>query len=239
MCEYNTSMSAFASIYAICRFGIVRLCTFLVCVAIAPVVANAQTARLADMAFEDPAFRDCVLAQAKKQAWQATSEVTTLTCHGGKIQSVAELGKFENLKRVSFFRNRIEKFSAGDMPALEHLNLAQNSLQRFDIGAAPALRELYLFRNRLSEFSAVSWPSLAKLRISENRLTAIRLENLPRLEKAYIHDNKLEAIDLAVGLPALKFVDLRINPLPDPVYDVLDAMDGVTIPHDGNAEDWE
>ena len=59
------------------------------------------------------------------------------------------------------------------------------------------------------------------------------------MAKAHIHDNELETIDLATDLPALTFVDLRLNPLPDPVYDVLDAMEGVTIPHDGNAEDWE
>ena len=208
-------------------------------VALAPVATFAQATPLSELRFEDPAFRECLMAEARKQSWTTTADVTTIQCHGGKIERVDELAAFENLRRASFFRNRISRVTLGDMPALERLNLAQNGLTHFEIGAVPALRELYLFRNRLDRFIAVGWPALAKLRISENRLTSIRLENLPALAKAHIHDNKLETIDLSIDLPALSFVDLRLNPLPDPVYDVLDAMEGVTIPHDGNAEDWE
>ncbi len=208
-------------------------------VALVPVVAMGDAKPLSEMPFKDTNFRNCVMAEANKQSWTTTADVTALKCHGGKIERVDELAAFENLRQASFFRNRITHFAAGDMPALEHLNLAQNGLKDFQIGSVPALRELYLFRNQLERFSAVGWPALAKLRLSENKLTAIQLEQLPRLAKAHIHDNELETIDLATDLPALTFVDLRLNPLPDPVYDVLDAMEGVTIPHDGNAEDWE
>ncbi len=40
-------------------------------------------------------------------------------------------------------------------------------------------------------------------------------------------------------LTGLRFIDVRSNPEPDPVYDYLAAFDGVKVSHDGNTEDWK
>ncbi|MEM9057529.1 MAG: hypothetical protein AAGD86_08640 [Pseudomonadota bacterium] len=194
---------------------------------------------IAELTFTDAGLAACVEKHADKHGWSTADDVAELTCHNAGIASLDGLEALPRLKRASFFRNRVKRFSAASLPLIEHLNIAQNQLESFSLEQAPALKELYLFRNELTEFAASAMPMLTKLRISENQLAAVELANLPRLSRAYLHDNALEDIDLSVGLPALKFVDLRINPLPDPVYDVLDAMTGVTIPHDGNAEDWE
>ncbi|MEY8198653.1 MAG: hypothetical protein RPS47_05385, partial [Colwellia sp.] len=93
-------------------------------------------------------------------------------------------------------------------------------------------------KNKLKKINFTGLKQLTKIRITSNKLTQLDISPLISLEKAYFFDNKLEDLIVA-GLPKLKFIELRQNPMPDEVYDRYDALEGITIIHDGNADDWK
>lgn len=194
---------------------------------------------LSSISLRDESLQSCVQAEAAKKGWAYAGDVTALNCNGKGISQVDDIKAFPNLEKASFFRNKIVEAQITELPMLEHLNLANNRLESIDISGADKLGELYLFNNKLSDFDATGLAALKKLRINENKLESIKLENLEALEKVYLFDNQLPDLDLSTNLPKLSFVDARSNPMPDEVYDYLDSLEGITIPHDGNAEDWE
>jgi len=196
-------------------------------------------AELGSISLRDESLQSCLQAAAAKNGWVYATDVTALNCNGKGISYVDDINAFANLKKASFFRNKVVEAQLSDLPMLEHLNLANNQLKSIEISDAGRLEELYLFNNSLSDFDATGLKSLKKLRINQNKLESIKLENLEVLEKVYLFDNQLPDLDLSTNLPKLSFVDARSNPMPDEVYDYLDSLEGITIPHDGNAEDWE
>ena len=193
---------------------------------------------LADFTFVDNALSTCISEQVKKNNWQTVKDVHTLKCHGMGIASIEGLEKLTQLKSLSLFGNKLENVDLRAFSQLEYINIANNKLNTIYITGLSHLKTLYLFKNKLSTLDFTGLSKLKKIRITNNLLSSLDLSPLISLEKAYFFDNKLENVVVA-GLPKLKFIELRQNTMPDEVYDRYDALEGITIIHEGNAEDWK
>lgn len=193
---------------------------------------------LADLTLVDNALSVCITEQAKKHNWQAVKDVHTLKCHGMGIASIEGLEKLTQLKSLSLFGNKLENVDLRAFSQLEYINIANNKLHSIYIKGLSHLKTLYLFKNKLSTLDFTGLSKLKKIRITNNQLSSLDLSPLISLEKAYFFDNKLENVVVA-GLPKLKFIELRQNTMPDEVYDRYDQIEGITIIHEGNAEDWK
>lgn len=193
---------------------------------------------LADLTFVDNALSACITEQAKKHNWQAIKDVHTLKCHGMDIASIEGLEKLTQLKSLSLFSNQLVSVDLRNLSQLEYINIANNKLNTIYITGLSHLKTLYLFKNNLSTVDFTGLSKLSKIRITSNQLSSLDLSPLISLEKAYFFDNKLEDVVVA-GLPKLRFIELRQNTMPDEVYDRYDQIEGITIIHEGNAEDWK
>ncbi len=193
---------------------------------------------LALVKIKDNNLAACIKKNAEKKQWQSASDITEIKCHGMNITSLVGLESFDSLKKLSLFNNQLTSVDLQTFKHLEHINIANNRLTNINIVGLAQLKSLYLFKNKLItvDFNGVS--QLKKIRITNNKLKILDISPLISLEKAYFFDNKLEELIVA-GLPKLKFIELRQNPMPDEVYDRYDALEGITIIHDGNADDWK
>jgi len=186
----------------------------------------------------DPALRRCIAQSAVKNNWQHRVKVKELICHGMGIKSLKGIKQFNGLTKLSLFHNELVSVDLTELPNLEYLNLAKNKLRFINIIDLSRLHTLYLFKNKLVEIDLSGLSNLKKIRLTNNLLKSLDISDLAAVEKIYLFDNKLE--DLVVrGLPKLKFIELKHNPMPDEVYDRYDRLNGITIIHDGNADDWK
>jgi len=72
----------------------------------------------------------------------------------------------------------------------------------------------------------------------QNQLNKLEISPLQSLVESYLWDNQLEDLQIT-GLDKLEFLDVKQNPMPDELYDFYDQHTGITISHDGNADDWK
>jgi len=186
----------------------------------------------------DQALSDCIAAQTNKNGWKTVEDVQTLKCHGMSISNIEGLHVLTHLKSLSLYNNDLENIDLRIFNQLEHVNIANNKLRTIYLSNLSHLHTLYLFKNNLVTVDFNGLNKLSKIRITNNQLSFLDISPLISLEKAYFFDNKLEEL-IVKGLPNLKFIELRQNPMPDEVYDRYDALDGITIVHDGNADDWK
>jgi protein phosphatase 1 regulatory subunit 7 len=186
----------------------------------------------------DKALANCIAAHTKKHDWQVVEDVQSLKCHGMGITSIEGLNALTQLKSLSLYNNKLKNLDLREFDQLEHVNIANNKLSTIYLTNLSHLHTLYLFKNKLVTVDFTGLNKLSKIRITNNQLSSLDISALISLEKAYFFDNKLEDLIVA-GLPKLKFIELRQNPMPDEVYDRYDALDGITIVHDGNADDWK
>ncbi len=206
------------------------------------IICNAQSVfakqPLHELALSDSALQQCVQQHASKNNWQLLSDVDVLKCHGMNITSLEGLQVLSQLTSLSLYNNKLQQADLRAYNQLEHLNISGNKLKTVNVVGLNKLKTLYLFKNKLKTVDFKGLSQLKKIRITNNQLETLDISPLTALEKAYFFDNKLE--DLVVkGLPKLTFIELRQNPMPDDVYDRYDAIDGITIVHDGNADDWK
>lgn len=188
--------------------------------------------------FADAALSKCIKEHAQANGWVTAEEVTKLKCHGMDIKNIEGINVFTQLTSLSLFNNELQSVDLSSLNDLEAINIADNKLQNINITGLSKVTSLYLFKNELTTVDFTGLSQLKKLRITNNQLNKVDISSLVALEKAYFFDNKLE--DLIVkGLPKLKFIELRQNPMPDEVYDRYDELEGITIVHDGNADDWK
>ena len=186
---------------------------------------------------KDPNLAKCIANSAEKHQWSKAEEVTALICHNKKISSVEGIDRYPNLEKLSLHKNRIDSFNLSGLSKLQVLNLGRNQLTELRLEVFPALEQLYVFGNNLTKLELYDLPALNLLKANNNLMTQLSYRNLPNIQKMHIFDNQLETIDI-YNLPALIYMDCRQNPMPDPLYDEMDAMEDVTFHHDGNAEDW-
>jgi Leucine-rich repeat (LRR) protein len=201
------------------------------------VILLSGNALAADFAVDDAQLQKCITKLAMQNQWKTAEDVVEISCHNQNIRSLNGIEQFVNVARLSFHRNMINSVKLDRLTRLTHLNLSRNNLTELHIADFPELAEVYVFRNNLRTLTLSNLPKLANINANTNKLVEFTYSNLPLLEKIYIFNNTLETVDIH-KLPALKYMDTRQNPMPDALYDEMNALRGVTILHDGNAEDW-
>ncbi len=199
---------------------------------------SGQSAQALDVTFSDRNLTSCVQDIISKKQWQALDQITSIECHSKKIASLAGIEQLVKLQKLSLYNNNLTQAELGNLPDLRHLNLAKNQITQVTLTQLPALAELYLFGNRLEKFHLQQLPALKLLKINDNRILTFTYQDLPALQKIYMFNNLMEHVDI-YHLPAMIYMDARQNPMPDPLYEKMDKITGVTFLHDGNAEDWQ
>jgi len=199
---------------------------------------HALAQSIENLIVEDSFLLDCIQKEAEKNHWQESQDVRKLTCHGLKISSLKGLEQLNNLERLSLYNNKLTLADLRSFKRLEYINIANNKLQSIKLTGLAKLKTLYLFKNNLTTLNFTGLIQLKKVRITNNKLSSLDISPLTSLEKAYFFDNKLEDLIIS-GLPKLTFIELKQNPMPDEVYDRYDELEGITIIHDGNTDDWK
>lgn len=187
---------------------------------------------------KDKALMMCMEQLARSNQWQSVNDIDKLKCHGMDIKSIEGLNSAKNLNSLSLFNNQLKEIDLRSFSKLEYFNGANNKITSVKLSNLSHLKTLYLFKNKLKDIDFTGLKQLKKIRMTGNKLIGIDISPLVSLEKAYFFDNKMEDLKVS-GLPKLKFIELRQNPMPDDVYDRYDALEGITIVHDGNADDWK
>lgn len=188
-------------------------------------------------AIKDEKLRQCLEKTGKKNNWKTPPEYQELICHNKNITSLEGLESYQNLVKISLHKNKLKHFNSDSFPALRSLNLGRNEIQQIELQSLPSLEELYLFKNKITSLKLVDLPELKKLKANSNKVLHFTYQDLPKLNKIYLFDNEMEDIDI-YSLPTMKYMDVRQNPMPDELYERMDKLNGVTILHDGNADDW-
>lgn len=200
--------------------------------------SNSQAQPIKQLAIDDSSLSRCIKEQAAKHHWQESLDFLELTCHGLSISSLKGLEIFANLQKLSLYNNKLTHVDLRNFSQLKYINIANNKLKTIKVTGLAKLETLYLFKNNLTTVNFSGLTQLKKIRLTNNKLSSLDISPLIYLEMAYFFDNKLEDL-VVVGLPKLKFIELKQNPMPDEVYDRYDQLDGITIIHDGNADDWK
>ncbi len=198
-----------------------------------PALANSDFVAIADLN-----LRQCVHQTAAKHNWQQPQDFSSLKCHNKNITRLDGIEKFINIETLSLHKNAIKAADVSALTKLQRLNLARNNIETLNVAKLPQLTELYIFGNPLTQLQLSHLPKLQKLKASGNRLLQFEYTDLPALEKIYMFNNELEHIDIH-NLPSLTYMDVRQNPMPDPLYEEMDKQKRATILHDGNADDWD
>lgn len=201
------------------------------------IVAQPVSAQALNVQVPDAQLQNCLTELAQKHQWTSADAVTEISCHNKKIRSLTGIEQFANLGKASFHNNNVDQLNLSGLQKLRHLNLSRNSLRQIELANLPALEELYLFRNQIQKLHLSKLPALKLLKANSSSMKEFTYEQLPALEKIYLFDNKLKHMDI-YNLPAMQYLDARQNPMSDQLYDEMDLMSGVTILHDGNADDW-
>jgi len=193
---------------------------------------------ISSLSIKDENLAACITAIIHKNAISKISQLTKVKCHGKNIRQLQGIEKLTSLQNLSLYNNKIKTAELSKLSQLAYLNIAGNKLTSINIANLSQLHTLYLFKNKLKHVNFTGLKNIKKLRITNNLLRHVDISPLVALEKAYFFDNKLEDL-VILSLPKLSFLEVRQNPMPDEVYDRYDAMAGITIVHDGNADDWK
>ncbi|MFL0805091.1 MAG: hypothetical protein K6L81_15370 [Agarilytica sp.] len=190
------------------------------------------------IAISDLNFRQCIHELSQKNNWQRPEDFLAIKCHNKNITRLDGIERFVNLETLSLHKNQISSINIGALTKLKRLNLARNNIKTLHLSNLLRLTEVFIFGNSLTQLEIHTLPKLQKLKASGNQLISFKYSALPALTKIYMFDNKMEHIDIH-NLPSMKYMDVRQNPMPDPLYEEMDKLKGVTILHDGNADDWD
>lgn len=191
-----------------------------------------------ELSLPDKNLQACVNEAAQKNNWQSINDITRIECHSKNIASLEGIEKFTGLQKLSLYNNQLTQVSLGHLPDLKHINLAKNKITQVSFSELTALEELYIFGNQLTEFQLINLPKLKLLKFNDNQIKTFTYKDLPAVEKIYMFNNLVEHLDI-YHLPKMHYMDARQNPMPDPLYEEMDKLKGVTFLHDGNAEDWQ
>lgn len=188
---------------------------------------------------KDENFQNCLEEIAQSKGWASAEEFIDIKCNSEEIRSLAGVEQFVNLETLSVFNNRIQRVDAEmqKLKGLKMLNVARNNMDSLKLTNLLHLESVYAFDNEIEELRLDNLPALEMIKVHNNEATSFDYSKTPKLSKIYIFNNQLEFMDI-YSLPALTYVDCRQNPMPDPLYDEMDAMETVTFHHDGNADDW-
>lgn len=202
------------------------------------IIYIAKANALTPITIEDDALQTCIVQSMTKHGFSQAEQLIELKCHNKGIGSVSGIEAFANLESLSLFGNSITSADLTALKKLKHINLANNNLIALQINSLNNLETLYLFKNKLTTINFEGVDSLTKMRIMQNKLEVLDISPLQSLTEAYLWDNQLEDLQIT-GLDKLEFLDVKQNPMPDELYDFFDQQSGITISHDGNADDWK
>lgn len=187
---------------------------------------------------DDASLQTCISKEMLKAQLTEAHKLRKLKCHNKAISSISGIEYFTGLEHLSLFGNEIRNADLRKLTNLKHINLAKNQLINLKVTGLSQLEALYLFKNELTSISFEGLGALQKMRIMQNKLNKLDISPLASLEEAYLWDNQLEDLQIT-GLSKLVFLDVKQNPMPDELYDFFDEQEGITISHDGNADDWK
>ena len=141
------------------------------------------------------------------------------------LPSASTLGRFSNLRKLTFHDNRLTKLGSGleKLTKLEELSFEENHLTDLTgLTHLTHLTKLDLGKNRLtaidfgSTFAGLE-SSLAQLSLEENRLTSLQgIGSLTSLMELYLSNNSIATLRELVflkDLPRLLILDLTGNPV--------------------------
>lgn len=200
--------------------------------------AHTLADQLDELSFEDSAWHACITATAKQHNWTKTEDFTAIKCHSANIRVAEHLEKFTGLTSLSLYNNALTEIDVRQLKQLSSLNVAGNKLEVLQVSGLSNLTTLFAFKNQLKNIDLNGLVSLKQMRLMDNKLTIMDTATLDSLEEGHLFNNQLTTLDIK-QLHKLKFLDVRQNPMPDQLYDEFDEMEGITISHDGNAEDWK
>lgn len=186
----------------------------------------------------DKNLQACVYSLAKKHKWENAADVDNIVCHNKGIESLKGIEQFTNVQKLSFHKNDITEVKLSNLAKLRELNLARNRLQKMELNQLPALTNLYFFGNQIPKVELKDLPELSQIKANSSKIVVFEYQGLPNLEKIYLFDNQIELLDI-YHFPAMKYMDVRQNPMSDELYEEMDKLSNMTILHDGNAEDWQ
>ena len=149
--------------------------------------------KIADIEFEDEAFKECALATGCENA----EEVTKLICRKKGITSLQGIEHFTNLKLLDVTRNSLEKLDVSNNLLLEELFAGNNELQYLDVSKNANLTHLEVFINELSELDVSNNAMLEELYAYKNELSKIDLSKNQNLVDLRLGSNDLEDINLS------------------------------------------
>ena len=186
----------------------------------------------------DNELQACIASVIKKNKYTKASEIKKLKCHNKGIRSINGIEALQNLTYLSLFSNKLENVDLTELHNLEYVNISKNKLASVNVRQLERLQTLYLFKNKLTTLDLSGLYSLTKLRVSDNQLISVNTQDLISLEEGHLWNNQMEDFDIT-PLVKLTFLDVKQNPMPDELYDFFDQQSGITISHDGNADDWK
>lgn len=201
-------------------------------------VKFASAAAVSELSFSDKNWQKCIEKIAAKQGLSDTLAFTEIKCHNAGIEVVEGLAQFTNLTHLSLYKNAIETLDVQMLGSLTTLNVAANKLKHMQLSNLTQLQKLYAFNNTLTKLNVTGLRNLTHLRLMNNQLIEFDITPLVALQEGHLFNNQLVTIDLT-PLSQLEFIDVRQNPMPDELYDEFDEMEGISISHDGNADDWK
>jgi Leucine-rich repeat (LRR) protein len=188
---------------------------------------------------EDQALQACLDSLALKHSWSTAKEFQNITCNSRGVRSLRGLEQFTDITTLSVYNNRLSTIDVdlSVFKKLKTLNVARNRLAETKLQSLFELEAFYVFGNQLKSITLHELPKLKIVKAHNNFLLHFVYSSTPLLGKIYIFNNQLKNIDID-HLPSLRYMDCRQNPMPDELYDKMDAVDNVNFLHDGNADDW-
>ena len=177
-----------------------------------PSAQTTQVTRLNQLTFTDAKLAGCIEAQAKRQGWQTSEQVTGLDCSNKSINSLGGIQHLTSLKQLDLAQNTITNLlPLANLTKLESLNLAGNALVNIEaLSALNSLKHLHLgiagqldtSINRIRDIQALSGLSkLTELDLSGNQINDISvLANMPHLARLNLDGNQVRDIDVLFNL---------------------------------------
>lgn len=186
---------------------------------------------VADIPFQDPAFKACVQAQGIEDPLK----ITELDCSLNPIQSAAELHYFPALEKLDLsltqirtldLRNntRLKSLKLFPLSGLSELNLSRypklqelaldgenSALATQALAVMPNLQTLTLGFNKLQQLT-LNQPQLHKLSLIDSRSLQQLTLNTPQLQDLYSDRSQLNTLDLSTS-DQLVNLDIRKAPL--------------------------
>ncbi|GGB91980.1 hypothetical protein GCM10011352_17560 [Marinobacterium zhoushanense] len=175
--------------------------------------------KVAEIPFEDDAFKQCVLDTKAENA----EEVTRLICRKKQIKSLAGIEYLTALRVLDVTRNQLTRLHLSKNTQLTDLFAGNNEISELDISNCTQLETLELFTNNLEVIDLSNNPMLEEFFASDNDLSSIRLSANTELRKVRLSGNNISTLELPSPC-MLQELELKENPLPDALLAQLQAL---------------